>query len=111
MKNIEIKDNEKIESWVVETLAYGRSLLCFFRRIILVLYLPRVLQLKAELLASSKELPRAIDCLLQCMDLCRKYNMKSVEAEISICLAQCKVGHQIHRSYFIYRHLQGAMHG
>eukprot|EP00794_Sanderia_malayensis_P016245 gene16245-17884_t len=55
------------------------------------IYHVRLLQLKAEIFASSKELPKAMECLLQCIDICRAYKMLSIEAEISLNLVQYKI--------------------
>eukprot|EP00795_Rhopilema_esculentum_P010528 gene10528-19255_t len=54
-------------------------------------YMVRLLQLKAELLAASDDVPKAVTYLIKCADICRRFNMKTLEGEITISIAQCKI--------------------
>ena len=55
----------------------------------------RLLQLKAELFASSNEYSKAITYLTRATDICRRFKMRTMEAEISISTSHCTVRESI----------------
>jgi len=51
----------------------------------------RLLQLKAELYASSNEFSRAITYLTKATDICRRFQLRTLEAETAISTAHCMI--------------------
>eukprot|EP00112_Aurelia_sp_Birch-Aquarium-sp1_P004223 Seg1477.16 transcript_id=Seg1477.16/GoldUCD/mRNA.D3Y31 product="Anaphase-promoting complex subunit 5" protein_id=Seg1477.16/GoldUCD/D3Y31 len=55
------------------------------------IYQVRLLQLKAELFSTTENNEKAVSCLIKAIDICRKSGLETLESELSISLAQCKI--------------------